>query len=93
MVGSGVVEGVEDELTCLESDGFVLVPEMRPAIAKVKIPIHDEDGFVTHHELREFLCAVHTLQSGRGGWVCEMEDGTVRTVPYEGVKFIDGEED
>lgn len=69
------------------------MPEVRPAIAKTKEPVRDEDGFVTHHEVTENLCAVHTLQVGRGGFVCEMEDGTVAVVPYENVRFIDAEED
>ena len=69
-----------------------LHPEVRPAVAKVKQPVVDEDGYVTHHEVRELVCAVHTLQVGRGGWVCEFEDGTVMSVAYENVRFIDGEE-
>lgn len=69
-----------------------MMPEVRPAIAKAKEPVLDEYGYVTHHEVVEFLCAVHTLQSGKGGWVCELEDGTVSVVPYENVRFIDGEE-
>lgn len=71
----------------------VMLPEVRPAIARAKQPVLDEDGFVTHHEVRESICAVHTLQVGRGGWVCEFEDGTVKVVDYENVRFIDGEED
>lgn len=74
------------------SDVQVLVPEVRPAIASIKEPVLDDDGFVTHHEVHEHVCAVHTLQVGRGGWVCEMEDGTVRSVSYENVRFVDGEE-
>ncbi len=74
-----------------EADVMLLAPEVRPAIAKVREPVHDEDGFVTHHEVRERPCAVHTLQVGRG-WVCEWEDGTVGVVPFESVRFIDGEE-
>ena len=72
---------------------MMLHPEMRPAIAKLKEPVLDEDGFVTHHEVHERLCAVHTLQVGRGGWVCEFEDGSVAMVQYENVRFVDGEED
>ena len=71
----------------------VLVPEMRLAIASIKEPVRDEDGFVTHQEIHEYLCAVHTLQVGRGGWVCEFDDGRVQMVPYENVRFEDGEED
>lgn len=74
-------------------DYMELHPEVRPAIAKVKEPVRDEDGFVTHHEVRERLCVVHTLQVGRGGWVCEWEDGGVAVVPYESVRFIDDEDD
>ena len=70
----------------------VMMPEMRPAIASIKEPVLDEDGFVTHHEVHERICAVHTLQVGRGGWVCEFEDGGVAMVPYENVRFVDGEE-
>lgn len=69
-----------------------LHPEVRPAIVKTREPVHDDDGFVTHYETRETICAVHTLQVGRGGWVCEQEDGTVDVVPYDNVRFIDGEE-
>ena len=75
------------------SDYAVMMPEVRPAIANVKEPVRDEDGFVTHHEVRERLCVVHTLQVGRGGWVCEWEDGGVAVVPYENVRFIDDEDD
>lgn len=71
---------------------MVLVPELRPAIAKLKEPVVDEDGYVTHHEMREHECFVHTTQVARG-WVCEFEDGTVSTVPYESVRFIDGEDE
>lgn len=71
----------------------VLHPEVRPAIASIKEPVLDEDGFMTHQEVHEHICAVHTLQVGRGGWVCEFEDGTTRAVPYENVRFVDGEED
>lgn len=74
-------------------EGFVLMPEARPAIVKVRTPVHDDDGYVTHYEMVEYVCAVHTVQSGKGGWVCEREDGTVTVVPYENVRFIDGEED
>lgn len=74
-------------------EGFVLMPEARPAIVKVRTPVHDDDGYVTHYEMVEYVCAVHTVQSGKGGWVCEREDGTVAVVPYENVRFIDGEED
>ena len=74
-------------------DYTVMHPEVRPAIAKVKEPVCDEDGFVTHQEVHERVCAVHTLQTGRGGWVCEWESGAVDVVPYESVRFIDGEED
>lgn len=73
------------------SDEQVLIPEMRPAIATVKEPVVDEFGYVTHHEVHEVLCAVHTLQVGKGGWVCEQEDGTMTVVPYENVRFVDGE--
>jgi hypothetical protein len=66
-----------------------LHPEVRPAIARSREPVLDEDGFVTHHEMREKVCAVHTLQVGRGGWVCEFEDGTVGVVPHENVRFVD----
>jgi hypothetical protein len=41
----------------------------------------------------ENIFAVHTIQTGKGGWVCEHEDGTVTVVPYENVRFVDGEED
>ena len=77
----------------MNDDVMVLVPEVRPAIATVKTPVIGDDGYVSHHEMREFACAVHTTQVGRGGWVCELEDGTVQVVPYEKVRFIDGEED
>lgn len=73
-------------------DTMVLVPEVRPAIAKVKEPVLDEDGYVTHYEYVEHICAVHTLQVGRGGWVCEHEDGRVSIVSHEDVRFVDGEE-
>lgn len=73
-------------------EGFILMPEARPAIATVKEPVLDEDGFVTHHEMRERICAVHTVQTGRGGWVCELEDGTVSIVPFENVRFVDGQD-
>ena len=69
-----------------------LHPEVRPAVARVKEPVTDEDGYVTHHEVRESVCAVHTLQTGRNGWVCEFEDGSVRVVNYDNVRFVDGEE-
>ena len=71
----------------------VMLPEMRPAIATTKEPVYDDDGFVTHREVCEHVCAVHTLQVGRGGWVCEFEDGTVDVVQYENVRFVDGEEE
>ena len=71
----------------------VLLPEVRPAVATAREPVRDDDGFVTHHEVRERVCAVHTLQVGRGGWVCEYEDGSVAVVPYENVRFVDGEEE
>lgn len=74
-------------------DVFALLPEIRPAIATEKVPVRDEDGFVTHYEMREVMCSVHTVQVGRGGWVCESEDGTVSVVPYENVRFVDGEEE
>jgi hypothetical protein len=80
-----------EELEAIESE-FVLHPEVRPAVAKVKEPVCDEDGFVTHYEVCESICAVHTLQVGRGGWACEFEDGRVAVVPYENVRFIDGDE-
>lgn len=70
----------------------LLVPELRPAIARTKEPVTDDDGFVTHYEMRERDCFVHTLQVGRGGWVCEYDDGSVAVVPYENVRFADGEE-
>ena len=70
-----------------------MMPEVRPAIATAREPVRDEDGFVTHYEMRESICAVHTLQVGRGGWVCEYEDGKVAVVPYENVRFVDGEEE
>jgi hypothetical protein len=54
--------------------------------------VFDEGGYVTHYEMRELVCAVHTVQTGKGGWVCELEDGTVSIVPYEKVRFVDGEE-
>ena len=75
-----------------EVDVMVLVPEARPAIATIREPVVDEDGFVTHYNVRERVCAVHTVQTGKGGWVCEWEDGTVEVVPFEKVKFVDGEE-
>lgn len=71
---------------------LVLMPEARPAIATVKTPVFDEGGYVTHYEMRELVCAVHTVQTGKGGWVCELEDGTVSIVPFENVRFVDGEE-
>lgn len=77
----------------VEYEYMELHPEVRPAIARFKKPVTDEDGFVTHHEVRERVCAVHTLQVGRGGWVCEFEDGSVSVVPYENVRFVDGEEE
>ena len=80
-----------DELVAL-GDTFTLAPEVRPAIARFKEPVHDENGFVTHYEMHECVCAVHTVQVGRGGWVCEWEDGSVDVVPYENVRFVDGEE-
>lgn len=73
-------------------DYMELHPEVRPALAKTKTPVCDDDGFVTHYKVMESLCAVHTLQVGRGGWVCEWEDGSTSVVPYENVRFIDGEE-
>lgn len=72
---------------------MTMAPEVRAAMARTKEPVYDEDGFVTHYEMRESYCAVHTLQIGHGGWVCEFEDGTVRVVPYENARFIDGEEE
>lgn len=72
-------------------DWMELHPEVRPALARVRTSVLDEDGFVTNHRVSEQLCAVHTLQVGRGGWVCELEDGTVSVVPYESVRFVDGE--
>lgn len=80
-----------EELEAIGGDMF-LMPEVRLAIAKVKVPVLDEDGFVTHHEIKEDAVAVHTLQVGRGGWVCEWQNGNVSVVPYENVRFIDGEE-
>lgn len=71
----------------------VMLPEVRPAVATVREAVRDEDGYVTHYEIKERVCVVHTIQSGKGGWVCEMENGTVDVVPYERVRFIDGEED
>ena len=53
----------------------------------------DDDGFVTHYEARDLLVAVHTLQAGRNGWVCELESGEVVVIPHEEVRFVDGEED
>lgn len=47
-------------------EGFVLMPEARPAIVKVRTPVHDDDGYVTHYEMVEYVCAVHTVQSGKG---------------------------
>ena len=83
---------MSDELeACYEY--MELHPEVRPALAKIKEPVHDDDGYVTHYEMRGFVCAVHTVQTGKGGWVCEREDGTVVVVPYENVRFMDGEED
>ena len=76
-----------------EYEYMELHPEVRPATARFKRPVLDDDGFVTHHEVSESICAVHTLQVGRGGWVCEFEDGSVAVVPHENVRFIDGEED
>lgn len=77
-----------DELEAVCED-MVLHPEARPAIARIKRPCRDEDGFVTHFEATEAVCAVHTLQAGRNGWVCEFEDGTVEVVPFENVRFVD----
>lgn len=75
-----------------EGEYMVLVPELRPAIARLKEPVIDEDGYVTHHEVREHECLVHTTQVARG-WVCEWEDGSVSVVPYENVRFADGEDE
>lgn len=80
------------ELLEAEYAQMVLAPEVRPAIACIKQPVVDEDGYVTHHEIVELPVAVHTLQVGRNGWVCEQENGAVSVVPYESVRFIDGEE-
>lgn len=82
---------MSDEFTELDAvcDSMTLAPEVRPAIVRIKEPVYDEDGFVTHHEVHENICVVHTLQVGRGGWVCEQENGTVVVVPYENVRFID----
>ena len=79
----------------LEADfaPMVLLPEMRPAIARTKEPVYDDDGFVTHHEVHERLCAVHTLQVARNGFVCEFEDGKVGVVPYENVRFVADEDE
>lgn len=85
------MNGEEHELEAVE-DEFVLMPEVRPAIANVKEPVLDDNGFVTHYAMNEHACAVHTLHAGRGGWVCELEGGTVAIVPYEQVRFIDGDE-
>lgn len=81
-----------EELEAIEGE-FVLHPEVRPAVARIKEPVLDEDGFVTKHEVHERVVAVHTLQVGRGGWVCETEDGSVSVVPYESVRFVDGEDE
>ena len=70
-----------------------MVPEVRLAKAKVRGPVYDEDGYVTHHEVQEMLCAVHTLQVAGKGFVCEFDDGTVDVVPYENVRFVANEED
>lgn len=72
---------------------YVLVPEVRLAKAKVKEPVIGDDGFVSHYEVNERLCAVHTLQVGSGGFVCEYPDGTVSVVPYENVRFVANEDD
>lgn len=85
--------GETEELEVLEGDGFVLAPETRPALATVREPVTDEYGYVTHYEVLTVPVAVHTIQQGKGGWVCETEDGTVIVVPYENVRFVDGEED
>lgn len=69
------------------------MPEVRPAIAMVREPVTDEDGFITHYEVNETVCVVHTLQVGRGGWVCEFDNGEVLMIPYENVRFIDDEDD
>ncbi len=74
-------------------DYMELHPEVRPAIAMVREAVRDDDGFVTHYEARELLVAVHTLQTGRNGWVCELESGKVMVIPHEEVRFVDGEED
>lgn len=87
-----MVSGDGDVLGFVGSDGFILAPEMRPAIATVREPVVDEYGYVTHHVVREVMCAVHTVQVGKGGWVCETEGGAVMIVPYEKVRFIDAEE-
>ena len=81
------------ELLEVEYASMLLSPEVRPAIASVREPVLDEDGFVTHYAVNEHICVVHTLQVGRGGFVCEFEDGTVHVVNYESVRFVDGEED
>lgn len=82
------VQGVECEF-----EPMVLVPELRPAVASMRQPVFDDDGFVTHYEVRDVVCAVHTLQTGRGGWVCEFEDGTISVIDHENVRFVDGEDD
>ena len=74
-------------------DEFTLLPENRLAKARVKEPVYDDDGFVTHHEVHERLCAVHTLQVAARGWVCEFEDGRVAVVDYEDVRFVADEDD
>ena len=74
-------------------DYMELHPEVRPAIAMVREAVRDDDGFVTHYEAKELLVAVHTLQAGRNGWVCELEDGRVMVIPHEEVRFVDGKED
>ena len=83
------VEGELDEL----ASPYVLVPEVRPAIASMRFPVVDDDGFVTHYEVRDVACAVHTLQTGRNGWVCEFEDGTISVIGHENVRFVDAEDD
>ena len=72
---------------------MALLPELRAGVATVREPVCDEDGYVTHHEMRELAVMVHTVQTGKGGWVCETEDGTVMVVPYEMLRFTDGEDD
>lgn len=76
-----------------EFGAMMLIPETRPAVATVREPVTDEYGYVTHYEMSEVPCLVHTVQTAKGGWVCETVDGSVIVVQYEKVRFLDGSEE